>query len=260
MSRIVFAVAVLVPTLALADVGDFEPPKPCTFEARVSAGYDCMGCDGSASDAAACGKRLRPEGYSQECRGPGRTSWKEIWCRQHRAVPPGRETPPALLASVESVTASSSMPEGGGYSFDAKNLTDRDLTTSWQPKKNAKGGKGEWVLVSFREEVTLAGVGIANGFQAQDRFGDEFALNSRVKSARLVFSDASEETVEFDPEQRGLTEVVFSARKVKWVKLVIEAVHPGSKWKDLAVSELVLTDDVPKAPKPAADDKQAPSM
>ena len=240
MRRCLAVVLFLLPAGALADVGDFTPPKPCTLEARASVGYDCIGCDGSAPDGAACGRKLNPEGYQQECRGPGMNAWKEIYCRKHRKVPPAQTTPPVLASAIANVSSSSNLPESSGYNFDPSNLQDADLTTSWQPKKNGKGGKGDWVLVEFKQEVVLAGVGVANGFQVQDRFGDEFALNSRVKTARLVFSDASEETIEFGADQRGLAEFSFAPRKTKWVKLVVEAVHPGSKWKDLAVSELVL--------------------
>lgn len=44
----------------------------------------------------------------------------------------------------------------------------------------------------------------------------------------------------FRAEERGLVPIVFPARKTRSVRVVIEGIHRGSKWNDLAVSEVAL--------------------
>ena len=227
------------PASSRADVAWDPPPKPCTIDARWTPGNDCVACDNDARDSKSCERRYASTGFQKECRGPGQASWSEVWCRKHQAVAPGKATPRDLAAHLRSVTASSSMPQSAGYEFVPENLTDGDLSSCWQPARGT-GGKGETVLFSFDAEVGLKGLSIANGFQVQDRFGDEFVNNSRLKSARLVFSDASEERIQLPADQRGLVDLTFKPRKTKWLKLIVEEVHPGSRWKDLAISEIVL--------------------
>lgn len=232
------------PGLAAADVGDpGPPPKPCTLDAQVAPGLDCVTCDGAAPDAQACERRWAParydpDGWRRACRTPGQAKWTEIWCRKHVPTPPARRTPPEVASHLRAVTASSTMPASAGYEFEPGMLTDGDVTTSWQPERS-KGGKGETALFSFDADVALQGLAIANGFQVEDRFGDEFVNNSRLKAARLVFSDGSEERITLPADQRGLVEVGFKPRKTRWLKLIVEEVHPGAKWKDLAISEVV---------------------
>ena len=245
------------PSVGMADIGEpGPPPKPCTLDGQAAPGRDCVACDTTAGDSRACEVKYAPATYDPDawrwtCRTPGQAKWTEIWCRKHVPTPPARRTPAELASHLRAVTASSTMPASAGYEFDPEKLTDGDLTTSWQPERT-RGGKGESALFSFDVEVALQGVSIANGFQVQDRFGDEFLNNSRVKEARLVFSDGSEEKISLPADQRGLVEIAFKPRRTKWLKLIVEEVHPGSKWKDLAISEVVF---VPAAAAAATEKK-----
>lgn len=242
---------------ARADIGDPGPALPCTTERVWTPSVDCFVCTATGGGAG-CSARLPASPPSNpwrwECRTPGNLGWTELWCRRHDPVAPEKASVPALTHRVEATTASSTMAGSGGYRFDPSNLLDGDLTTSWQPASGRKGGKGEWVELAFKVEVQLSSVGIANGFQRADRFGDEFANNSRLRRARLVFSDGSEEKLSFDPERRGLAEFTFAPRRTRSLKLVADEVEPGSRWKDLAVSELVLL-----AGEAAAQDEPGPA-
>ncbi len=183
--------------------------------------------------------------------------------REALATGPGQGTSgehrsPGHHAEIRHIAASSTVQGAGEYSFRVQNLLDGDLTTSWQPASK-QGGVGEWVMVLFPAEVDLEGVEVANGFQRQDRFGDEFLLNNRVEVARLVFSDGSEEVLRFGADQRGMIEFPFALRRVEWVKLVVDSVHPGSKWQDLAVSELAFRVRQPEEPEGVATADVPPS-
>ncbi len=143
------------------------------------------------------------------------------------------------------ITASSTNPLVPGYSFIPDNLDDGDLTTSWQP---AKGDGGAKVQLDFAVEVTISRVGIANGFQAIDKVGDQFVLNSRIARARLRFDDGSEVLLEYAPDARGITFADVPASKTRSVVLLVDDTHRGTRWNDLAISEIELFGKVEAGP------------
>lgn len=140
------------------------------------------------------------------------------------------------LARVARVEVSSSLPPWKGYRFGVENLFDGDLRSSWQ----TKSGVGEWVRVTFTGEARVSAVGIANGFQRTDALGDLFLANSRIKTAKVSFSDGSTQTLAFDETQRGVTRLAFEPRTISWLKLEVVEVFKGRKWTDVAVSEFEL--------------------
>ncbi len=162
---------------------------------------------------------------------PGRLEGK-----QHMETP----EPKGALA-VKDVSASTTLPDWKGYTFTPKNLIDGSTETSWQPKTNKKtGGVGEWVQLQLERECTVERLEIANGLQMYDKLGNLFYENSRVAEARLVFSDGSEQLIAL--EANDFRFVTFTLAKVKTssVKLEVQKVHKGTKWNDLAISELAL--------------------
>jgi hypothetical protein len=134
--------------------------------------------------------------------------------------------------------ASTSMPRWKSYTFEPSNLTDGKLDTSWQPRSTS-GGVGEWFQLDFDGYVRLSRCSVGNGLQLVDALGDLFLLNNRLKKARLIFSDGVEQPITFDPTQRGQVRFDVPAVRTKSVRLVVDEIEPGSKFKDLAVSEIV---------------------
>lgn len=146
----------------------------------------------------------------------------------------------ALVASqleTSHVTASSTLPKWKDYTFAPANLADGRLETSWQPK-SARGGVGERFQIEFPTSVRVEQCSIANGLQLENELGDLFLLNSRIRSARMVFSDDSSLPIEFDALARGAVKFTVPNKVTRTIRVVVDSVFEGAGFKDLAVSEI----------------------
>lgn len=132
-------------------------------------------------------------------------------------------------------SASSTHKPGAGYTFDVANVLDGDVATSWQPRDSTSPA---WVQLDFAGDVTVTVIKIANGFQASDRLGDEFVLNSRIAKARLRFSDNTEMPIEFSTDARGLVPFKVPSKSTRSITVLVDRVFRGSRWDDLAISEI----------------------
>ncbi len=131
--------------------------------------------------------------------------------------------------------ASSTMQTDKGYTYVVDNLFDHDVATSWQPRRSDRHPQ---VLIKFPDQLTLTSIEISNGFQAYDaKDGDEFVLNSRIAHARLRFADSSEIQIQFDVDER-MKKVDLGQKRTREVTLLVDDVHRGTKWRDLAISEI----------------------
>ncbi len=90
----------------------------------------------------------------------------------------------------------------------------------------------------FDEDVDITSIAVANGFQAKDRYGDEYRLNRRVAKARLRFADASEMPLQFADGARGYVRFEVPHKTTRSIELVVDETYAGTKWKDLAISEI----------------------
>jgi hypothetical protein len=138
------------------------------------------------------------------------------------------------------VKASSTHTSAAGYSFSAANLFDADLTTCWQADR---GDKSPWVQVEFDAPIMISAIKIANGFQITDKFGDEFVLNSRIADGRIRFSDNAEVTIHFEADERGFITFTMPAKSTRSLRLIVDKTYRGTRWNDLAVSEISIVGD-----------------
>lgn len=137
------------------------------------------------------------------------------------------------------LSTSSSMKNWKQYSFGAGNLVDDNLWTSWQPVTKPGGGVGEWVNMTFATPQSLTGLEISNGFRRiDDKFGDLYHMNNRIKTATLECSDGTRLPIELADEPVERTVSLPAPIRCSWVKLTVDSVYRGTKWNDLAVSEL----------------------
>ncbi len=144
-------------------------------------------------------------------------------------------TPAGARLQPKATQASSSIGPAYGLTFAPANATDGDLTTSWQPKK----ATGAWLELGFTGPVTLTAVRVGNGFQRSDaKLGDLFELNGRLKRATVSFSSGAPVTLDFGASARGLLTFPLPGVVTNRLRLTVDEVHPGSRWPDLAVSEL----------------------
>ncbi|MBA3538560.1 MAG: protein kinase [Deltaproteobacteria bacterium] len=155
-------------------------------------------------------------------------------------------TPAAAQIPPTRITASSTLKAMPGYTFTPSNVADGDKTTSWQPDERLQSGPS-WIQLDFDNEISVASIAIANGFQVTDKFGDEFLLNSRIKIGRARFSDGTVLLLQFAPDQRDFVRFdVFPPKQTRSIRVIVDQVHPGTARSrssaqltdDLAVSEI----------------------
>jgi len=157
------------------------------------------------------------------------------------ASAPIKVTAEGTRSSVERIaepiraSASSTHAAGLGYTFSPSNLLDGDLATSWQPA-NSRGPT--WFRLDFEHEVIVTSIQIANGLQTEDSHGDEFLLNSRIANGRIRFSDGAETPINFTAGDRAPTRFEVASKPTRSVTVLVDSVHRGSRWNDLAVSEV----------------------
>ncbi|HEY4176585.1 MAG TPA: hypothetical protein VGM90_07130 [Kofleriaceae bacterium] len=134
------------------------------------------------------------------------------------------------------LSVSSTHPIAPGYSFSAANLSDGDITTSWQPSPRASGTA--WFRIDLPVEMKLSALLVANGFQVDDRLGDEFTNNSRIARARIVFDDKTERSISFESTARDFVRFDLDGKRSRTLTVFVDETFDGTKWHDLAVSEV----------------------
>jgi hypothetical protein len=158
------------------------------------------------------------------------------------------DPPKPLLGKlrVTGIGASSIMPDwndqkaGLHYSFSPEQMIDGDLGTCWQARSKDTGGRGQWITVSLEGDHLVSRIDIANGFQRQDRWGDLFEMNNRIRNARAVFPDGTSEALSFGQGERGLKRFSLATHRCSHLRIWVDDVWIGSKWPDLSVSEIAV--------------------
>lgn len=149
---------------------------------------------------------------------------------------------------VDSIYASSSLPDQGIYSYQASNCHDLSYKTPWI--EGADGyGIGESITYSFRaENPRITQIIITNGFVLNE---DTWFENSRVKTLKLYLNEKefailhlkdtkNDQVFKFDP--------IGNAERTDWDKLKtlpdwtmrfeIVAVYEGDLYSDTAITEI----------------------
>lgn len=131
------------------------------------------------------------------------------------------------------VTASSVTEPKEGY--PAYNLFDGAKEFGWVEGK-PDDGLGEYVQIDLEKEITLSGLEVYNGYQRSE---EHFKKNGRVE--KLSISNGKESTSVILLDRIGAQRVLLSKPITgKQFKFTIEAAWSGEKWKDTALSEMIL--------------------
>ena len=139
----------------------------------------------------------------------------------------------AIYADI-TTTASSVLENKERYSH--KNVIDGDIFTAWS-EGAPKEGINEWVQLDFGEEKDLFYLGIIPGYtKYNDKVGEVWFKNHRVKEAKLVFSDQSSIDIELIDKQK--IQYFKINKKTSYVKLIIKDTFKGSTWQDTCTSEI----------------------
>ncbi len=139
-----------------------------------------------------------------------------------------------IFATGIETSASSILENKARYSHN--NLIDNDIFTTWA--ENATGpGIGEWVQLTFDTKKELHYLGIVPGYtKYNDKVGEVWFKNNRVKQATLLFSDGSSKQIEIADSQQMQ---YFPIHKhTSFVRIRIEDVHKTLRWDDTCIAEI----------------------
>jgi len=128
--------------------------------------------------------------------------------------------------------ASSCLSQQGNSSYFSKNLIDWDPRTAWVEGKSDYG-IGEY----FEIDLPYGGsnIGIFNGYQKNH---DAWMNNSRVKKLK-VYGDGKPICFVVLSDKMGVQNFDLPANSdFNKYKFEIVEVYPGTKWKDVAISEI----------------------
>jgi len=151
-------------------------------------------------------------------------------------------TASAISSATITATASSTQDPEGGITYSAENTLDGRAETAWNSDGRVDGkGPGMVLTYRFADPVELSAITVLNGYQKTlpnpgRTPSDLFALNSRVRSWRVttdtgswVWDLADDRAPQTLSKQFGTTSSV---------RFEVREVYPGSKYLDLAVSEV----------------------
>ena len=142
--------------------------------------------------------------------------------------------PRRVRASVK--VSSTLKPEAA---YHKSYLFDQSVDYGWV--EGAAGlGKGEKIVIEFQQPHEISGIQIYNGYQ---RSRDHFYKNARVGKLKIS-ADGHKAQVFSVPDMMGPSMIGWkSGGKIKNLVLQIEGARPGTKYKDLVISELRFMDE-----------------
>lgn len=223
---------------------DDKDPEACSWLAAMFADDCGYGYDRDKAEAFFL-RHLEHSGLATRCEADELASCRTLAsrCDHHRqalrddpSLP--ADAPTTARLTIDWADATSTLPPWEGYRFDADQLKDGSLNTSWQPLDKRRGGVGQKLVLGFHTPSRVSAIAIANGFQRQDKLGDLFLLNNRARDIRLTFSDGSQLRFELASDSRGTTRFEFKPRLITQVELEVLSIWRGEKWNDLAISEI----------------------
>lgn len=130
------------------------------------------------------------------------------------------------------VTASSILPSSKDGSYAAENILSSNLSTAWV-EGTQSNGVGEWLEFAFNETQQFNSIRICNGYQKSRGI---YNNNARAKTLALVFANGESQRVNLN-DTMGCFDYPLSGESDR-IKLVVEAIYPGAKWQDLAISHI----------------------
>jgi hypothetical protein len=145
-------------------------------------------------------------------------------------------TLPAFVSG--SVTATSVLEPKVAY--QPANLFDSRYDFAWSTNGQATTGKGESIEVKFDQPQNLSGLIVWNGYQRSE---EHFKANGRV--ATMSASDGQVANRFSLSDKMGSQRVAFAQpmKNVSSLKLTIDAITAGAKYRDVLLSELRFLDD-----------------
>lgn len=130
--------------------------------------------------------------------------------------------------------ASSVLPASKTNFYQPTMMFDGNRATAWVEGDDGDG-IGTTITLHFGGERSLVGFEIINGYDKDQRI---WAANSRVQEVEASTGDGQVQVITLK-DVRGASRFDFDAPvQTSWLRLKINSVYPGSKYKDTAISEL----------------------
>lgn len=131
-------------------------------------------------------------------------------------------------------SASSVYPEDADSDYAADNVQDDIKDSPWCEGDKAGDGVGQWVQVDFGGPRPISKLDLVNGNAASFAL---FKKGNAVSEATLTFSDGSTHKISAKamPLPQSFT---FPTKTTSSVRLTVNAIHKGTEFNDLCVSEL----------------------
>jgi len=138
--------------------------------------------------------------------------------------------------------ASSTRDPQGKVKYGIENIDDGKLKTTWIPTGN---GIGESVSFIFKKKhfkdmksTTFWGLELINGYTKSKTVWQE---NARVKRFKIVHNDEPLYEVQLadSMEVQSVNFTPFTIKPGSIVKLVILETYPGTRYEDVAITELI---------------------
>jgi len=123
----------------------------------------------------------------------------------------------------------------GGGDYGPGNLVDHNPATAWV--EGVPGdGIGQWVSLTFDYPMKFSRIFIHSGYCKSK---DLLLKNNAPRTIRII-TEAGEHTVNLERTIEQQTIRLPSPVASRWIKFEIKSVYPGSKYRDTAISEIVV--------------------
>jgi len=131
------------------------------------------------------------------------------------------------------VTASTFTPPDGDGSYDASQVADGLVDTSWCEGNKTGDGTGEWLELQLGGQKNISSVTLVNGLAASLTL---FMKANSATAATLTFSDGSTAPIVIKKSPSPQT-IPFPAKSTSSVKITFTTVAKGKEFDDLCISE-----------------------
>ena len=138
-------------------------------------------------------------------------------------------------------SATSVLPKANGVTYDAENISDDNLLTAWVPNtaKGVIGSKGT-ISLTMAGEQTINTLSIFNGYLKTSPIWN---ANARVKQLRPYIDGKPTALLNLlnrQEEQISTFTPALTPKAGKPISFTLEilSIYPGSKYKDVAITEI----------------------
>lgn len=134
-----------------------------------------------------------------------------------------------------SLCSTSRLLPQSGNSYEPGNMFDGDTSTAWVEGVDGQG-VGETITLWSRERMAFNEISLRNGYTKST---GTYFKNSRVR--RVLITTSEGDAMEVNLSDTGEWQTIDGLAQfgsVTWIALTIDAVFPGDKYEDTAISEI----------------------